>query len=292
MIKSKNGYPTAEELIEKVREVGYCLIEDIIPEDKIELIKKEISDAAHANCSDYASDNITHMSGTINHTQIFAEYVAHPRIMALVDTFFGPYARVSSTTTTINEPGNKRGMWHSDWPFNQRNAGHIPVPYPDIMLHITSIWMLSAFSKENGGTLIRPGSHKLDYNPSVDYPVNKAKTDDKEAMAKGWTEVACDPLDDEINATGPAGSVLFFDSRLWHATAPNTSSDPRVALIVRYAPWWINLKSWRPGSIDRKIISEEPGIFENVLAPLPIDVYNRLPEVTKPLFRHWVEENA
>ena len=101
MIKSKDSYPSREELVEQVREVGYCLIEDIIPDDRLEPIKKELSDAAHANCSDYASENITHLSGTINYTQSFAEYVAHPRILALVDTFFGPYARVSSTTTTI-----------------------------------------------------------------------------------------------------------------------------------------------------------------------------------------------
>ena len=141
MIESKKFSPSTEELANQVREVGYCLIENIIPEDKIELIKTEISDAAHAHSSDYAAENITHLSGTINYAQSFAEYIAHPRILALVETFFGPYSRISSTTTTINEPGNKRGMWHSDWPFNQRNAGHIPVPYPDMMVHITSIWM-------------------------------------------------------------------------------------------------------------------------------------------------------
>ena len=46
----------------------------------------------------------------------------------------------------------------------------------------------------------------------------------------------------EINVTGPTGSVLLFDSRLWHSTSPNETDAPRVALAVRYAPWWLNLE--------------------------------------------------
>ena len=43
------------------------------------------------------------------------------------------------------------------------------------------------------------------------------------------------PYASEMQACGEAGNVLVFDSRLWHATAPNRSDRPRVGLAVRFA---------------------------------------------------------
>ena len=102
--------------------------------------------------------------------------------------------------------------WHADWPFNQGNAGHVKAPYADFPMHITTLWMISAFSAENGGTLIVPGSHRESNNPTGDIGVDQTA-----------------PYPGEINACGPAGSVLILDSRMWHSTAHNSTDNPRVS---------------------------------------------------------------
>ena len=51
------------------------------------------------------------------------------------------------------------GRRHSDWPYNQSNAGHVRQPYPAHPappMHITTLWMLTAFTEETGGTLTVP----------------------------------------------------------------------------------------------------------------------------------------
>ena len=96
------------------------------------------------------------------------------------------------------------------------------------------------------------------------------------------------PLEGEMNATGPSGSVLILDSRMWHATAKNISDKPRVGLAIRYAPWWLNLDILMPGSEERKMMVDEPGVSENEVPRLKQEVYNNLPNETKPLFRHWL----
>jgi ectoine hydroxylase-related dioxygenase (phytanoyl-CoA dioxygenase family) len=154
--------------------------------------------------------------------------------MALCNDVLGHDLRISFTSAIINEPNNKRGHWHADWPFNQNNAGHVPAPYPDATFHITTLWMLSPFTIKNGGTLIVPGSHRSNNNPTGNNGI------DSHAQILG-----------EMNVTGPAGSVLVMDSRLWHATAPNTTPEPRVALAIRYAPWWLNLDILMPESNER-----------------------------------------
>ena len=160
--------------------------------------------------------------------------------------------RITFTSAIITHPGNLRGDWHADWPFNQRNAGHIPAPYSDATFHLTSLWMFSPFTEANGGTLLVPGSHRTSNNPTGDNGVDPNA-----------------PYPTEIHATGDAGSVLLFDSRLWHASAPNHSQEPRVSVVVRYAPWWLNLEVLRPGSSELQEIVDATGGKENMVPSIP-----------------------
>ena len=81
----------------------------------------------------------------------------------------------------------------------------------------------------------------------------------------------------------------MLDSRIWHATAPNRSDESRVSVVVRYAPWWLNTRVLAPGSEERKMMVDEPGCKENDQPLVPREVYESLPNATKPLYRHWVE---
>ena len=95
-----------------------------------------------------------------------------------------------------------------------------------------------------------------------------------------------------MQATGPAGSVLVMDSRMWHATAPNRTDKPRTSVVVRYAPWWLNLDVLMDGSDERARIVDEAGGAENNVPPISPDVYDAFPNNVKPLFRHWVREDT
>ena len=133
--------------------------------------------------------------------------------------------------------------------------------------------MLTPFTVENGGTLVVPGSHRSSNNPADG----------------GISEVDPDrPYPTEAQVTGAAGSVLVLDSRLWHAINSNRSDLPRVALVIRYAPWWLNLDILMPGSQERGCMVDETGGKENEVEPITRDVYSSLVEDVKPLFRHWV----
>ena len=82
----------------------------------------------------------------------------------------------------------------------------------------------------------------------------------------------------------------MLDSRIWHATAANTSDEARVSVVVRYAPWWLNTRVLMPGSAERERLLGTSGRTENEQPSLPHEVYDGLPVETKPLFAHWVED--
>lgn len=260
--------------IEQIKSDGWCLIEDVIPSEKVDAIRDSVYGSARQHCDpkQLKELGIAFVPSIINYNQEFAEYLVHPDLKNVAETLLGKFFRISFTSVIVNESSNPRGKWHSDWPFNQNSACHVPAPYPDCLMHLTTLWMLSEFTAENGGTLIVPGSHRESDNPT------------------GNHEHAGDqPHPREISATGKAGSVLVFDSRLWHSTAKNTTQVQRVALAVRYAPWWLNVGVLNPDSPVRKTMLEETGASENRVPLLFRSVYENLPEDVQPLYEHWVE---
>lgn len=263
---------TIQQSMLHLRMDGWCVLDGVIPDDRVAAIREECTAVVARHRNPDAPQSIGHVSGYINWDQSLAPYLADDRVLLLVNAMLGHDPRISFTSATINEPGNDRGAWHADWPFNQRNAGHIPVPYPDAVMHLTTIWMLSPFSKENGGTLVVPGSHRCSNNPTG---------------SNGVPEI--EPYPTETHACGRPGSVLIMDSRLWHAAAPNLSLEARVAVVVRYAPWWLNLEILRPTSGDRLRMVDAPGKGENSVPSLPMDVFERLPSAVQPLLSHWME---
>ncbi len=276
-----------QEILRHIKLEGFCIVENVIPADKVPEIRdsvvevvdkeKERTEAAlaktRAKGHRIGGEGINSVPQLFRHSQVFVPYVTDDRILGTAEAMFGPYVKASATSGLINNPGNARGYWHADWPFNQTVANHVPMPYPDAALHLSSIWMLTPFNGVTGGTLVVPGSHRMPDNPSGDNGV------DRDA-----------PYPTEVNATGEPGSVLVFDSRLWHAVPPNKSDSPRVCIVVRFAPWWLNLEVEKAGSAEHeRIVVETNG--KGVPNPsMPRSIYESLPEKAQGLYRYWVED--
>jgi hypothetical protein len=262
-----------EDYLYTMRRQGYCLIEGVIPADRVAAIKDSVLATVerYRHLRTDAPKDIGAVSGLINYDRSFAPYLTEERLWSLCSALLGQEARISYTSSVVNWPGNQRGPWHADWPFNQSNAGHIPQPYPDAVFHLTTLWMLTPFTAENGATLAVPGSHLRAENPS----------------GGGIDPVGS--LAGEMQLCGAAGTVAVLDSRLWHATAANCCNGPRVGMAIRYAPWWLNLELLRPGSDERRRMVDERGLRDNQVPAVSRQAYEDLPPAAQPLFRHWLE---
>ena len=253
-----------ETILKHIALEGFCIVENVIPDDQTDKIRDAVITAVDQEKKDTAEkmaslrgkghriggkaiDNVPQL---LRHTQVFAQYISDERILGTAEAMFGPYVKTSATIGLINNPGTSRGYWHSDWPFNQTVANHVPAPYPDSALHLSSIWMLTPFNEISGGTLVVPGSHRMPNNPSGDNGV------DRDA-----------PYPTEVNAMGNPGSVLLFDSRLW-----------------------LNLEVEKAGSPEHQRIVVEPNGKGVPTPPIPSSIYEQLPANVKPLYRYWVED--
>ena len=262
-----------EEQLLRLKLDGWCVVEEVIPAHAVDSVRESVQASTLRHQRPGAPANVGHRTGLINYDQSFAPYLVAPHFTELIEAALGTPLRVSFTSAMINYPGNARGGLHADWPFNQRNAGHIPAPYPDVVAHLTTLWMLSPYTAENGATVIVPGSHRMETNPSA-----ASCSHDEEK-----------PYPTEIQVSGEAGSVLVMDSRLWHAAGANRTDSPRVAMAIRFAPWWLNLNGLRPGSDERRRMMQTTGLKENEVEAVRETVFAGLPAAVQPLFEHWVE---
>ena len=259
----------------QIREDGWTVVDSIIPEDRVGGIRDGIvATVEDAKASPNSMDLRTVQGSLINVNQSLAPYLSDPHIVGVAAALWGRHVKITITTPVILFPGaggNPQGF-HSDWPFNQKHAAAIEEPYPDTPLLLTVIFMLSDFTLKNGATRLVPGSHQIPHNWKKHYGENNRSTHPN-----------------EVRATGKAGSVLIFDSRLWHASAVNHTDQPRTGVTVRYGPWWFNVNPLKPGFPEREAMLDAEGKKEtNVVFPLPAQVYESLPDEVRPLLRHYL----
>ncbi len=247
---------------------GWHIIDGVIPDS-------QVSDVRDSVVKTVESDAYLRDKNFLAVDRDFVSYVADARIAAVLEAVWGRFARVAFTGPIIRQPGDGRGGWHTDWPFGGGGAASIEAPFPDTPMYLTSIWMLSEFTAETGGTLIVPASHR-----SLVDPVGDDRVDPKERRPT------------EMRVSGKPGSVLIFDSRMWHAKPNHDGNEPRVAMRVCYAPWWLNLQPLDPESPEGTRMSEEAGTARATASPsmprIPREAYEAMPKDVKPLYHHWV----
>jgi ectoine hydroxylase-related dioxygenase (phytanoyl-CoA dioxygenase family) len=78
---------------------------------------------------------------------------------------------------------------------------------------INVLVMLDPFTAENGATHLLEGSH-----------LGREKPTDEVFFR------------DAVRAVGPAGTVVLFNSNLWHAAGENRNGEPRRALTLTLTP--------------------------------------------------------
>ena len=139
----------------------------------------------------------------------FEPLILHPGVRALVEAQIGAEHQLGMLLLAAVDPDQGSQMLHFD-------AGVYPIPR-DIEAETNAIWALDDFTDTNGATLIAPGSHL--------WPAGRRAT-----------------MDEMIPAVMPAGSVLVYSGRLWHAAGHNRSDATRRALISESVVPWL-----RPG---------------------------------------------
>ena len=136
----------------------------------------------------------------------------HPIVLEVMGDLLEDDCVISDLSFNSIAPQSGSSYWHIDSPFTM-----VPEPVPQMPLAIQVGWLMDDFTVDNGATLVVPGTHTSGRKPP-------------------WTY---DSLECEEALTGPAGSLVFWFSQVWHRAGANTTDRPRRAILGNYVRSWI-----------------------------------------------------
>ena len=137
---------------------------------------------------------------------LIAEAVLNPKLMAMAEFSVGRGFLISQVAASIRPQGSKSIGLHAD-------HNWLPAPFPQHNMLLTACWACDEFTKENGSTLVIPGSHVLRRHPNAQEVTEK----------KGAIAVEC-----------PPGSVAMWDGNIWHGNWERESQGERVVCHITY----------------------------------------------------------
>lgn len=137
-----------------------------------------------------------------NKGAMFDPCFTDPRLLACVAHVLGDF-KLSSLNFRAALPGHGLQPLHADY------GGPV---WPGEFQVCNSVWLLDDFTADNGATRVVPGSHRFTKRA-------REALDDPAA-----------PHPDEVRLIAPAGTVVVFNSHLWHGGTMNRSDQPRRAL--------------------------------------------------------------
>jgi hypothetical protein len=187
---------------------GWVLVERTVAPELLDRLRRDLEAA-------YASQRAIQIrngvgdgtNGTVHHLPIaggsFLEFLDRRFCGELLDAFFGGPSILNTFGGVLNQPDDLSyvGRVHRDL---RSFSGSLP-------LMAQLLVMLDDFTVENGATYLLSGSHRSQEQPG-------------DAVF----------FRDATRAVAPAGSVVVFNSNLWHAAGSNRSRGPRRALTLAF----------------------------------------------------------
>jgi ectoine hydroxylase-related dioxygenase (phytanoyl-CoA dioxygenase family) len=193
---------------EEIRNIGFTVIESELTQDELPNVRERIDEVYRRQVVEIGGEaQLARINDAnvgrclLGYDHYFVGLAAHPRLLSIIGRLLGDYFILMSQNAIINNPANEHYQiaWHRDL-----NYQHFVSSRP---LAISALYAIDDFDEVTGATQVLPASHKLEVFPSTDY------------VGRHQTLIKV-----------PAGSIILFDSMVFHRTGNNASGKPRRAV--------------------------------------------------------------
>ncbi len=234
--------------IDKLRIDGFDVVESVLDRRMLEETRARMYVARDCIVREVGEDRLRR-AGELGVLRLmmrfdpfFFRFLELPEMLSIVDATVSPTAIlhlqngfILPSFAAAERPRVFQNSYHQDFPrvLNGYFAS------------VNVLFAIDDFTRENGATWVVPGTHQTAAVPTA------------EVTAASAFPVEC-----------AAGSMIVFDSTLWHAAGPNTSGADRLAINHQFT------RSWIKQQID-------------YVRALGADLVERLPERTQQLLGYY-----
>jgi ectoine hydroxylase-related dioxygenase (phytanoyl-CoA dioxygenase family) len=217
-----------------LREHGFLVIPSLLPPDMVAAMRAALRPHLRAEVfgrNQFEGHRTERVYSLVGLDPLFADLVAHPRILAICDALLQPNYLLTASQAINLHPGETEQALHTDDSFYR-------IPRPRDAVSISTIWAVDPFTTTNGATQIVPGSHRWD-----DAAVGDLLAQVDFSSSPGGEPRPPAPLPDAVrrqlrDVTMSGGSVIVFLGTLVHRGGANRDDRPRLALSNQYCEPW------------------------------------------------------
>lgn len=197
--------------VEEIKHDGFALLEGVISEAELVQYREKI-DAIYMQQADaFGTERLESIAEIdmcrmpLKYDDYFINIATNKTVLEIVQRFLGDFYILNLQNAIINRPSEEhhQSSWHRDLPYQ-----NYVISSP---LSINALFCIDDFSVETGGTMVVPYTHRTEILPSDEYIAKHA-----------------------VTATAKAGSVIVFDSMLFHRAGYNASKIIRRAVNHQY----------------------------------------------------------
>jgi len=198
---------------ESLRDQGYAILPNAFGRERISALAEDLApvfEATPISEGPFYGDGTKRFGGLLTRSSHARDLVCNPAILALVEESLGPwcdYFQLNLTQAIEILPGSPAQPPHRDQDMWGGQKGLI-----EYLVNV--MWPLTSFTKDNGGTMIWPGSH----------------------LAQDFTLM---PDEDPVYAEAEPGDAIVFLGSTQHSGGANITDQSRRGLIVSYSLGWL-----------------------------------------------------
>ena len=263
-------------------EFGYCAVAEALAGAALNQVGQRLAEQAEGERTmaiDYKNPANTDplnqwINMLLNKGEAFQRVLGQPLVDGLVERLLGPGFLLSTLDAHVVRPGAEAMALHTDqWWMPPPVAPGAGYPRPGAMQRAQGaainpdtrpatisaamvcnvMWLVSDFTEANGATRLVPRSHLSGAAPDPAVPHRIPS----------------------IAATGPAGTAVVVDGRLWHGAGANVSDAVRYGVTTNYcAPQCRPLENYTRG------------LRPEVMAGLPPELLARIGFATWASYGH------
>jgi hypothetical protein len=193
---------------------GAVIVSGLIPPKHYRSLQEELDrqfDQAPFCRGLFYGERTKRIHSLVSKSSICRQLIIEPLILEIMNAALGPYCeRIQLNLTQGIQiwPGELAQILH-------RDDVMFPAPTKNHEFMMNALWAYSDFTRDNGATLLVPGSHK-------------------------WSDPQRQATPEEIvQAEMAAGDVLLYRGSLVHAGGENHSERPRTGLAISYCLGWL-----------------------------------------------------
>ena len=192
---------------------GYVNLGTLLDEERLQEMRARYDAAIveeGANPANAEKKGIGRVADTVvkpmNHDGLLDPIFMHRRLLAAVRHMLGVHFKFIGSNFHCALPGYGHQGIHADFVWGVEGEPQV----------VNAVWLIDAFTEDNGATRVVPGTHLSGIHPTGD-------------LVNGEPRDLDAPVEGEIKITGSAGSCFVYNAHLWHGGTQNCTSGLRRA---------------------------------------------------------------